>query len=193
MFTPDTLSFLAELEAHNEKSWFDANRKRYEQHFVAPGKALVEAVSARVGLPGKAMRIFRDVRFSKDKTPYKPHLDTWWASSTGEWGPGLFARLRPGSFLVGVGCHGFDKPALASFRAAVAKDGAALERAVGTSEVGGSTLKRMPKGYPEHPYMLHTGFWVSDEVAPPSDPVEHVVARFERWRPVREWLCGALG
>ena len=78
-----SLAFLRDLDANNDRDWFQANKKRYERDLEAPGRALVEAVNARledlspahVTPPGKAInRINRDVRFSQDKTPYNVKL-----------------------------------------------------------------------------------------------------------------------
>jgi uncharacterized protein (TIGR02453 family) len=187
-FGPATLAFLADLRDHNEKAWFDANRERYERDYLAPGRAFQAGVEAGTGLVGKMMRIFRDTRFSKDKSPYKPHLDTWYTSAPDGWGPGLFCRLEAGTFLVGVGCHDFDGPTVARFRTGVVADGARLRAAVGEATVRGATLKRMPKGFPEDPYMLHTAFYVESTGPVPADPVGYTLAAWQRWKPVQAWL-----
>jgi uncharacterized protein (TIGR02453 family) len=186
-FPHATLSFLADLEAHNNKPWFDANRSRYESDYVAVGKAFHEALSAEVKLPGKVMRIFRDVRFSKDKTPYKAHLDLWFAEAQG-WGPGLFVRLRPTTFLVGMGCHEFDKAQLAKFRAGLVADAAGLKAAMAGLHVGGKTLKRFPAGFPQDNLFLHTALHVQSEGPVPDDAVAHTVKEIRRFSPVYDWL-----
>lgn len=197
-FPPETLQFLTDLEANNNKSWFDANRARYDRYYVQVGREFLDALSTRLGLPGKRMRIFKDVRFSKDKTPYKPHLDVWFAESlgpssgaaegSGEWGPGLFARLRPTEFLVGMGCHAFEKAALEGYRKGVASDGDALRAALKGLKVGGSTLKRMPKGYGEDPLLLHTALHVEQVGPVPDDAVAVVMDAATRFGPVNAWL-----
>ena len=82
-FGDETFRFLAELTEHNEKAWFDANRSRYEAHYLQPALAFIETLGPRLAaeLPddvrfearinGSLFRINRDIRFSKDKTPYK--------------------------------------------------------------------------------------------------------------------------
>ncbi len=201
-FPAQTLQFLADLEAHNDKAWFDEHRADYDRYYVAVGKAYLEALGERLGtpgkpMPGKMMRIFRDVRFSKDKTPYKPHLDVWFAESMGAedagWGPGLFARLQPTQFMVGMGCHDFEKGALEAFRRGVQTDGESLRvslaaLAEGGAEIGGSTLKRYPKGYAEDPLMLHTALHVGCTTPVPDDGVGAVVAAAKRFAPVNAWL-----
>lgn len=186
-FPPETLQFLADLATHNEKSWFDANRDRYERWYLGVGREFLDSLSSRLGMPGKMTRIFRDVRFSKEKSPYKPHLDVWFTESEG-WGPGLFARLEPTTFLVGMGCHDFEKEALAKYRDAVVRDGAGLRAALVGLEVGGRSLKRFPKGYPEDELLLHTGLHVGDQGPVPEDAVAHTLAAVGRFRPVYDWL-----
>lgn len=186
-FPPETLAFLAELDGNNNKVWFDSHRADYDRYYLGVGTALLQTLSERLGMPGKLMRIYRDVRFSKDKTPYKPHLDFWLTESEG-WGPGLFARLRPDSFLVGMGCHDFDKEALVKFRTGVVNDGDSLRRALAGLNPGGATLKRHPKGWPEDPLMLHTALHVEQSGPVPEDAVATTLAAVERFSPVHRWL-----
>lgn len=191
-FPPETLRFLSDLQAHNDKAWFDANRDRYERWYLDVGREFLTVLTARLGMPGKMMRIFRDVRFSKDKTPYKPHLDVWFSESEG-WGPGVFVRLEPGSFLVGMGCHDFDKAALAKYRQAVVADGDALRAALEGLQPGGSTLKRAPKGFPDDPLLLHTSMHVEVIGPVPDDAVAATLAAVKRFSPVYSWLRKHLG
>jgi uncharacterized protein (TIGR02453 family) len=87
-FPPDTLGFLRDVRRHNERTWFEANRSRYEAGYIEPAKAFVAAVApaleaivpgikAEPRVLGSIFRINRDTRFSKDKRPYKDHLDFW--------------------------------------------------------------------------------------------------------------------
>src|SRR4051794_4151449 len=88
-FSKDTLQFVAELRLNNEKAWFDENRPRYEAAWLEPAKRFVVALGERLKkkvsktvqyepkINGSIMRINRDTRFSKDKQPYKTHLDLW--------------------------------------------------------------------------------------------------------------------
>src|SRR4051812_26183724 len=87
-FPKQTFAFLAGIHAHNEKAWFDEHRDLYEAGYVVPARAFVEALGAKLKTisPGvqyeakvnRSMhRINRDIRFSKDKRPYKEHLNLW--------------------------------------------------------------------------------------------------------------------
>ena len=107
-FPNATFSFLEGIAAHNEKPWFDANRDLYEAGYVAPAKAFVavlgpqlrtisKAVQFEPKLNGSLGRINRDIRFSKDKRPYKDHLDVWfWHGDKKSWSaPGFWFSLGP--------------------------------------------------------------------------------------------------
>src|SRR2546425_12005664 len=86
MFTPASLAFLRGLARHNNKPWFEAQRESYEQDVRDPMRALIEEMDVRLarfaaeitGDPKRSMfRINRDIRFSKDKSPYKTHAACW--------------------------------------------------------------------------------------------------------------------
>lgn len=130
-----TVKFLSELSRHNEKSWFDAHRADYDEFFMAPAKELVEALAKPLkkldpklqALPrvnGSILRINRDVRFSKDKRPYKDHLDLFfWSGAKKGWdSSGFFFRLTLNKLLLGCGMHGFMPPVLARYRNNVLDD-----------------------------------------------------------------------
>jgi uncharacterized protein (TIGR02453 family) len=214
-FPPDTLAFLAELREHNDKAWFDANRARYESAYVAAGKAFVEAVapvldgivpgiSAEPRVLGSIFRINRDTRFSKDKRPYKDHLDFWfWQGDRKAAVSGLFARVSPDLVAVGAGAHHFDKPSLAAFRSALATPGPArdLVRAASTLEeagypIGGQALSRTPDVPCADPeaelFLRHTALVAA--VEEPADLAldESLLPTIERhWRamaPIHRWL-----
>ncbi|KAA1249464.1 DUF2461 domain-containing protein [Mycobacterium simiae] len=165
-FPAATVNFLTDLRAHNEKSWFDANRGRYQAEYLEPAKEFVEEIGPElVGLVpgiraepwvrGSIFRINRDIRFSKDKRPYKDHLDFWfWEGDRAAAVAGLFLRVSPDAVLVGAGAHGFDNDQLSTYRAAVVDPASGPELAAVVSEldangyeVGGETFKRVPRGF----------------------------------------------
>lgn len=131
-FPAETTAFLADLRADNTKAWFDANRDRYQVAYVEPAKAFVEmiapalddlvpGIAAEPRVNGSIFRINRDIRFSKDKTPYKDHLDFWfWEGQRKTAVSGLFLRVAPDTVIVGAGSHGFESRRLAAYRDAVA-------------------------------------------------------------------------
>lgn len=127
-FSPDFLQFFKELAANNNKEWFDAHRKRYEigvkksmEVFVADAlKALYKNVDVK---PGECIfRINRDIRFSKDKTPYKLHASAV-ISNRGkkvEEVGGIYVELGPEKLALGGGAYQPDKEALLDIRDAIA-------------------------------------------------------------------------
>ena len=160
--------FFAELEQNNTKDWFDAQKATFKDGIEAPAKLLValfaEDLTRLTGRShtGKVGRIYRDTRFSADKTPYNTYLHAYWESSTAA--PGWLFRVtaRGPEFLTGL--HGMDGPALTRYRAAVDRDGDALEDAIaearaagaGIVDMGPEPLRRVPKPYaPDHPHEAH--------------------------------------
>lgn len=133
-FPPDLFAFLADLAAHNDREWFQANRERYERHVVAPVQAFIQAVGERV-LPhvsdafvadprrqgGSMFRIFRDTRFSGDKRPYKENVGCQFRHAAGRdvHAPGFYVHLAPGEVFLGGGIWKPDAPTLARIRAAI--------------------------------------------------------------------------
>ena len=122
-FVPDTIQFFKELAANNHKEWFDDNRKRYEEVVKKPFYSLVRDVIREVShfepntepeVKNSVFRINRDIRFSKDKSPYKLHV----AAVVGEGGrkalerPGLYFHLGIGESFIGGGAYELSKPSL---------------------------------------------------------------------------------
>src|ERR1044072_8971712 len=111
MVQQSTLRFLRELKKNNDKAWFDAHRKEYEaakkdfESFVTDLlKALVKLEPALATQQAKdcIFRIFRDVRFSKDKTPYTSHFGVFFALGGRKWdGAGYYLHLEPGAMFAG--------------------------------------------------------------------------------------------
>ena len=114
-FPEETIGFLAGLRDNNSKSWFEAHRSDYDQYWmavakdfvVAAGEALLELdpnIEAQPKVNGSIFRINRDTRFSKEKTPYKDHLDFWfWQGQRKGAVSGYFMRVSPTSIGIGVG------------------------------------------------------------------------------------------
>lgn len=166
----ETLEFLAGIEAHNEKGWFEEHRAEHDLHYKQAGVELVEALGPKLAklVPGLSWearqgaslaRIHRDIRFSKDKRPYKDHLTAWFWTGDLDTAPGLFLRLTAKHAMTGAGVWHFDDAQLAAFRAAVLDDtrGAALAKLLAKAQREGASLNeperaRVPKGLPaDHP------------------------------------------
>ncbi|MGE0404114.1 MAG: DUF2461 domain-containing protein [Kofleriaceae bacterium] len=170
-FSKTAPGFFHELAVEMNRDWFTANKERYEREWVRPMTALLEHVHAalvpvykpvKLG-PPKVMRIHRDVRFSKDKAPYKTHIGAVITSHERTLGEGgnaaMYLHLGADEEFVGVGTYMFHGDKLATWRKAVAgKAGAELATLIAKLrkagyEVGGhDDFKRVPRPYAEdHP------------------------------------------
>lgn len=167
-FPEETFAFLKGIGAHNSKDWFEAHRGLYDTGYVGAGRSFVEAMGPRVRaispsvqyaakINGSISRINRDIRFSKDKRPYKDHLDLWfWHGERRGWDcPGFYLRLTPETLFMGVGMHMMSKERLTRFRDAMADEKTAEGgqklladvAASGPYEVAEKTRKTPPRGY----------------------------------------------
>jgi uncharacterized protein (TIGR02453 family) len=170
-FEPDALRFLIELSVNNDRSWFQPRKAEYERLLKDPFEALCltlgEVFAAR-GIPLTAderspFRIYRDVRFSKDKSPYKTHLAASFplaTSGTGNpHGAGGYFHLEPDHSYLGGGMWHPERPRLEAWRTLVDGDAkrvhALIDDPAFTAEFGeleGDHLARVPTGYPaDHP------------------------------------------
>ncbi len=178
-FRPEAIAFLAELAENNDRAWFQPRKAEYERLLKEPLEALVVALAERFearGLPLEAdpkrsiFRIYRDTRFSRNKSPYKRHLGASFpwversggaeTSETRAHGNGGYFHFEPGEMFVGGGMWQPDKPRLDAFRQAILDDPgrvrAALEDPGFVAAFGPVTsheqLKRVPPGLPpDHP------------------------------------------
>ena len=179
-FTREGIQFMADLAANNERSWFQPRKAHFERLVKEPMEALCEALAERFeqrGIPlladpkSSPFRIYRDTRFSRDKSPYKTHL-----AATFPWtevdpeaglrvdgdahGNGGYFNFQPGEMYVGGGMWMPARPRLEAFRLAVRDEPervrGALEEPGFVAWFGGARsheeLKRLPPGYPtDHP------------------------------------------
>jgi len=215
-FSAKTTKFLRDLGRNNDKAWFDAHRGEYEQYWLEPAKGFIEAVGPKVEkfaphivweprVNGSIFRVNRDIRFSKDKTPYKDHIDFWlWEGQRRTAVSGFFLRIGAKNIHLGVGSHAFSKEALATYRKALEDDDAAkslasvikrLERA--GYELGGKAYKKPPAGFAgqgaARELVLHGALWVDVERRSPSELRSHAFAGYcaREWKkmaPLHRWL-----
>lgn len=165
-----TLKFLKQLAKNNQKEWFDANRKTYEAcktEFESVVKSVIEKCSAfdkeLSGLEAKKcmFRINRDVRFSKDKSPYKSNMGA--SINPGgkkEMGAGYYIHIEPGKSFLAGGCYMPEAPALAKIRQEIDYHTADFKKILSAKDFKtyfkdlsqDDKLKTAPKGYPkDHP------------------------------------------
>jgi uncharacterized protein (TIGR02453 family) len=228
-FRPEALAFLRALKKNNRRDWFEARRETFVREILDPMKALVDELDVRfadvapefVGDPKRSIfRIYRDVRFSKDKSPYKAHAALWIyhrAPGRGvgkeiDGGAGFDLHLEPGGSLVAGGLWMPPRPSLARVRAHFEEDLAGWTRAIGgtsftrrfgklTDDEDGILLKRLPRGYVEgHPaerWLRYNSFTVSRAYADADmlsrNLADRAMKDFALLVPMCRWLNRALG
>jgi uncharacterized protein (TIGR02453 family) len=154
-FPVAALDFYDDLEMDNTKSFWEAHREVYKDAVEAPMKALVAALEPEFGT-AKVFRPYRDVRFAKDKTPYKTHQGAFVGAGAAT---GWYVEISARGTRVGGGFYDAGGPRLAAIRDAMAdeKTGKSLDRVLKRLEkdgfeVGGDQLKTSPRGYDaDHP------------------------------------------
>ncbi|NKC12724.1 MAG: TIGR02453 family protein [Gammaproteobacteria bacterium] len=167
LFTPSTFTFLEQLAANNEKSWFETNKERYEANVRTPALLFIEAmgeplkrisdefpaIAKKTG--GSLMRVHKDTRFAKDKRPYKTNIGIQFRHTAGKdvHAPGFYVHLEPDEVFLGVGLWRPPAPALNAIRASIDENPNAWLQArdakafAGHFELSGEALKRPPRGY----------------------------------------------
>jgi len=224
-FRPAALKFFRQLDAHNEKSWFEAHRLEYEQEVREPMLELIEEMLMRFrsfapeigGDPKRSMfRIYRDVRFSKDKSPYKTHAACWFhhrgasrrvGSEGNEGSGGFYFHLEPGGrSMLGAGVWMPPRQQLGKLRDSIAEKPAQFDRIVRgiPKRFGGlddsAVLKRMPRGYPDdHPaakwlrYQSFTSGRTLTDAEVTSTRLPSLLAReYEALLPLVRWINGVF-
>lgn len=193
-FPDEALEFYEGLEADNSKAYWTAHREVYERCVQAPMQSLLGALEPEFG-PGSMFRPYRDVRFSRDKSPYKTHQ----GALVGD----FYVQLSAAGVLVAGGYHATTPDQVERLRAAVADDvtGPALERVLDRLRdegfaVEGERLKTRPRGYPaDHPRieLLRFRTLVALRTLDGGGSVEEVRAAWRRLRPLTEWLDQHVG
>jgi len=165
--TRDLFRFLGELRRHNTREWFNANKDRYLAEVRDPLLGFIAAIGPglRAISPhlvadphpsrGSLLRIYRDTRFSRDKTPYKTNAGLFFAleAEKDAEAPGYYLHLAPGEAFMGAGMWRPGGETLRAIRSAIVGNPSAWKRArrPGLSH-GENTLKRTPRGFdPDHP------------------------------------------
>ena len=198
----EAIEFFEQLEDDNTKAFWTDHKHVYDEAVRAPMEALLGDLKRRGGA-GKIFRPYRDVRFSKDKTPYKTNIAAMMEK-------GGYVSLSADGFSVGTGYYMMAKDQLARFRAAVDDDatGRPLERIVtkltdaGLEVTAHDSLKTAPRGYPkDHPRIdllrmkgciawkeWPVGAWLDT-----SEPKERLVEFLDTAKPLVKWLDTNVG
>jgi uncharacterized protein (TIGR02453 family) len=191
--------FFIGLELDNSKRYFDANREIYETEVKAPMAALMDSMADEYG-QGKIFRANRDIRFSKDKSPYKTNI----AATAGMGGHGGYISLDARGLTVAAGRYELTTEQLNKYRKKVAADstGAALAAIVARLEkagygIGGEVLKRVPGRWPQdHPrarllkhkiVYIYKNFGLQPWLGTPAAR-KHIVKVWSDAEPLNDWL-----
>lgn len=217
-FSQETLSFFRKLKRNNTKLWFDRHREEYDRFVLEPAKSFVVAmgekfhaegvdVRAEAKLNRSIFRIYRDTRFSPDKTPYKTHLALffWEGMLPRMESPGFYIHAEPTKILLGAGIYTFTPMQLTRYRHAVVdpewgRDLADIAQKISRRKdfkLGEKHYKRIPSGFdPDHPnagFLLYNGFHVWEETAIPEEfySVKFVSYCWKKFKPflsLHAWL-----
>ena len=213
-----TVAFLKELKANNNREWFEAHREDYDTYFVEPALGLIEALSpvaAALDPPHEAVpklnkslrRIHRDTRFSKDKTPYHTHMHiVLWTGDHPNRSAGTHLVFSDDHFGFGSGHWAFSGDGLERYRAAVQEDGARSELDAALASAGkvGCTpgepeLQRVPRGFdadgPAAEYLRRKGIVARTHDKPAyderlfgPDAIAYLTGILEALSPLNRWV-----
>lgn len=220
MFSKATFEFLAELAANNNRAWFDANKARYEALVREPALDFIDAMAPALSvfaphfradprrLGGSLMRVYRDTRFSRIKTPFKTNIGIQFRHELGKdvHAPGFYVHVAADECFLAVGCWHPDSDALRRIRERIAEYGDewfAVRDAPAFAAcwtLAGDSLKRPPRGFAaEHPaiddirrkdFVAMAPLSAADVTAP--DLVELAGECFAAARPFMKFLCDAV-
>ena len=220
-FSPKFFKFFRELSKNNNRAWFNANKDRYKQEVVQPISEFIEALAPKlekvskhyVADPrpngGSMFRIYRDVRFSKDKRPYKENAGVHLRHARGKdaHAPGFYIHLSPREVFYGGGIWYPPSPHLKKIREAIRDDGAAWKRVANNKKIKercggirGDGLVRPPKGFdadePSIEDIKRKSFFAMTSAPAKSiqseDFVDEVYESMKTAKPLMKFVCDAL-
>lgn len=220
LFNEDFFAFFRDLERHNERPWFHANKSRYQEAVQQPMLAFIDAMAAPLARitphyraiakvqGGSLFRIYRDTRFSKDKTPYKTHAAAQFRHARGKdaHAPGFYAHFAVDGLVFGGGIWTPPSPALRAIREFMVDNPAAWRRLRSARAVQdrdgiqGTQLKRAPRGFDaEHEHvddLRRKSFFLMGRAEPDlllsPDLVPEVTKAFKAAAPLNHFICDAL-
>lgn len=220
-FTHETFAFLRDLARNNDRTWFAENRDRYEREVKGPALRFVTELAPELRkisshfradprpVGGSLFRIHRDIRFSRDKSPYKTHVGIRFPHTAGKdvHAPVFYLHLEPGEVFVGCGVWHPEGPTLSRIRDSIAsrperwlqvRDGKRFRRRF---RLGGDSLRRAPRGIdPDHPLiedLKRKDFIAVAELEEEAVVRQGFINEFARLchdaQPFQRFLCDALG
>jgi len=212
-FDDETFAFLRELRIHNDRSWFNANKQRYERSvkkpvlaFVGDAGPFLRKLSVRLvadprPVGGSMFRIYRDVRFSKDKSPYKTHVGVHFPLGKGMATPGYYLHLEPRECFVAAGMWMPPPEQLQQIRTRIADRSADWRKASADLDPDEGALKRPPRGFdPDHPMIedikrksFTASLRLSDGQMVRDDVMQTFAKTCRELVPLMRFLAGAVG
>ena len=222
-FPDNTLTFLKKLSKNNNREWFEENREMFNSDFLEPaiqfvaelGETLSSVRPSIIAIPKtdkSIFRIHRDVRFSKDKQPYKTNMGLyiWEGKRKKMESSGFYFHLDSKSFGAGSGIYSFSKEMLSGYRKLVSNPANGKELTSIFKKIlkdknfslGGKNFKRVPKGFdPNYPYadfLLHDGLYLWYESKnfkslSNGKAVKTVFDIFKKMMPLHDWLVKKFG
>lgn len=220
-FHAKTIGFLEQLEANNNRDWFGEHKSRYEEDVLDVALRFIQsmqrpladiapyfvAMPTRVG--GSLMRVYRDTRFSKDKTPYKTNIGIQFRHEQAKdvHAPGYYVHIAPREVFVGIGMWRPDSEPLRRIRERIAAKPGEWQRAIGDRRfrqqfsLGGESLLRPPRGFPkEHECIddIRRKSYIAVRELPVEDCLKPqfqrtVESSFQTAEPFMRFLCKAVG
>ncbi|MEN8179538.1 MAG: DUF2461 domain-containing protein [Pseudomonadota bacterium] len=219
-FPEGSRNFLEQLANNNNKEWFHANKDSYEQLIREPALAFIEEMGPRLReisprfnaiakkSGGSLMRVYRDIRFSKDKTPYKTNVGIQFRHELGKdvHAPGFYLHIEPESCFMGAGIWHPENRTLGKIRDFIVDNPASWKAALHQQgfkrdfTLEGDSLKRPPRGYPtEHELMedlkrkdfIACKGFKCGEITKRSLP-QFITRSFKQADPFMRYLCTAL-
>ncbi len=219
-FKKALFQYLKDLEKNNDRDWFKENRSRYDDSVLDPAFEFISAFGPRLrkisphflAIPkasgGSLFRIHRDVRFSKDKRPYKTNVGIHFRHEAHKnaYAPGFYLHLDTEGSFAALGIWHPEKDALRAIRERIAVDPKSWHRAANSKklkerfELSGDSLKRPPKGFdPDHPAIedlkrkdfiaVHQ---LTQKTVTSAGFLDEYESLCKRGAPLMKWLCGAL-
>ena len=219
-FPRETLQFLKTLKRNNNREWFQKNKPRYESAFLEPSLDFISAMEKPLqrispcfqAIPkkqgGSLMRIYKDTRFAKDKTPYKTNAGIHFRHEAGcsVHAPGFYLHVEPGNCFMGAGIWRPDKTPLLEIRRAISASPSDWKRARDAKsfrtnyELSGDSLKRQPAGFEKDDPMIEdlkrkdfigVCNLDDDELTDPKF-LQEATKKFKAATPFMRFLCSSL-
>lgn len=222
-FPEITLKYLTQLSKNNNKEWYESNRDRFTIEFLEPAMNFVIELGEKLSnispelqfiprIDKSIFRLHRDVRFSKNKSPYKTNLGIllWEGSGKKLECSGYYFHLEPGNFFLGTGMYMFSKDQLIKYRKVVSdiekgKELSGIIRNILKDKefkTGGKIYKRVPKGSdPDYKYadlLLYNGLYTYYETSDLSEIknknlIDYCFKKYKKQYPLHQWLVNNMG